>query len=54
MWGRSSACGGLSGRSDGKRKAPMRRAEIPPQAKGYLLGWSTAARIDELPGEDVD
>jgi len=24
------------------------------KAKGYLLGWSTAARIDELPGEDVD
>ena len=24
------------------------------KAKGYLLGWSTAARIDELPGEEVD
>ena len=24
------------------------------KAKGYLLGWSTAARIEELPGEDVD
>ena len=24
------------------------------KAMGYLLGWSTAARIDELPGEDVD
>ena len=24
------------------------------KAKGYLLGWSTAARVDDQPGEDVD
>jgi len=24
------------------------------KAKGYLLGWSAAANVDDLPGEDVD
>jgi predicted metal-dependent hydrolase len=24
------------------------------KAKGYLLGWSAAARVDDPPGEDVD
>ena len=24
------------------------------KAKGYLLGWSSAARVDDPPGEDVD
>src|SRR5215207_7203241 len=24
------------------------------KAKGYLLGWSSAARLDDPPGEDVD
>ena len=24
------------------------------KAKGYLLGWSAAARLDPPPGEDVD
>lgn len=24
------------------------------KAKGYLLGWSAAAKVDDLPGEDVD
>ena len=39
---------------DAKFWAWVDRYPQAEKAKGYLLGWSTAARIDELPGEDVD
>src|SRR6478609_9749191 len=39
---------------DGRFWAWVDRYPHAEKAKGYLLGWSTAARIDELPGEEVD